>query len=78
MGKFNNSKSNFKELGKDLVGVGVSVVSTVVDVVMVPVCLCRDFRAMYVNTKAKQKQERELKAKSKSKVAKVEIVEAAA
>lgn len=72
MGKFNNSKSNFKELGKDLVGVGVSVVSTVVDVVMVPVCLCRDFRAMYVNAKVKQKQERELKAKFKSKVANVE------
>lgn len=76
MNSFNNSKTNFKELGKDLVGIGISTISTVVDVVMVPVCLCRDFRSMYVNAKAKQKQERELKAKSKA--AKVEVVEAAA
>ena len=76
MDKFNNSKTNFKELGKDLVGIGISTISTVVDMVMVPVCLCRDFRAMYVSAKAKQKQERELKAKSKA--AKVEVVEAAA
>ena len=52
---FNNSKANFKELGKDLAGVGTSLISTVVDVVKIPVALCKDFRDIYLESKKDKK-----------------------
>lgn len=72
-----NTKKNFKELGKDLKGIGVSVfgaaaslVSTVVDTVKIPVSLCKDIRDIMISNKDKK-----VEVETKAEVEVTEVVE---
>ena len=49
--KFEKSKANFKELGKDFKAIGSGLIGAVVGTVKIPVCLCKDFRNMYLESK---------------------------
>lgn len=53
--KFDNSKQNIKELGKDFQAVGVGLVGIASHTLLIPVAFCKDIRDSYLNSKLTKK-----------------------
>ena len=53
--KFNNSKQNIKELGKDFQAVGVGLVGIASHTLGIPVAFCKDIRDSYLESKLAKK-----------------------
>ena len=53
--KFDNSKQNIKELGKDFQAVGVGLVGIASHTLGIPVAFCKDIRDSYLESKLAKK-----------------------
>ena len=53
--KFNNSKQNIKELGKDFQAVGVGLVGIATHTLSIPIAFCKDIRDSYLESKLTKK-----------------------
>ena len=53
--KFDNSKQNIKELGRDFQAVGVGLVGIATHTLLIPVALCKDIRDSYLSSKLDKK-----------------------
>ena len=52
--KLDNSKNNFKELGKDLKAIAVGTFGVLVGLIKIPVAFCKDVRDTYLELKSKE------------------------
>ena len=63
--KFDNSKQNIKELGRDFQAVGVGLVGIATHTLLIPVAFCKDIRDSYLNSKLTKKPVEKSTEKSK-------------
>lgn len=58
--KFDNSKLNIKELGKDFQAVGVGLIGIATHTLAIPVAFCKDIRDSYLESKLAKKSAEKL------------------